>query len=312
MSEKQQKKSSNTKTLALGAIVLLLLVGGGYVLFENSHTLITGQNEGASSQIKRLEAKIDALENKMNNLKENNNLKELAALNEKIEEKSKSTGEILDSKASVSALMGAIERLDRLETSVKNLGQVTSQNALILTAAALTQEAAKSSRPFVYEASVLEELSKGTSVQKSAEIIASFAEKGLPLREDLIEKFTTLYEENFLKKVEQTTDSQNIQTAQDWKDKTIQKLKNLVVIEKTNAKSEEGSELLADEVYRLVREGDFDAAMLKMEKDQKYQTEDFEIWKEQVRSEKTFNQEMNKIKALTLGAMKTESLKQAD
>lgn len=311
MSEKQQKKSSNTQTLALGAIVLLLLVGGGYVLFENSRALMPKMSEDVS-EIKLLESKIDALENKIKNIKENDNLKELAALNEKLEEKSKSTGEILESKASVSALMGVVERLDRLETNVKNLGQVTSQNALILTAAALTQEAAKSSRPFVYEASVLQELSKGTTLQKSAEIIASFAEKGLPSREDLIEKFANLYEENFLKKVEQATDNQDIQTSDDWKDKTIRKLKNLVVIEKTNFKSQEGSEILSDEVYRFVREGDFDAAMLKMEKDQKYQTEDFEIWKEQVRAEKTFNQEMSKIKALTLGAMKTESLKQAD
>ncbi len=290
---------------------MLLLVGGGYVLFENSRALMPKMSEDVS-EIKLLESKIDALENKIKNIKENDNLKELAALNEKLEEKSKSTGEILESKASVSALMGVVERLDRLETNVKNLGQVTSQNALILTAAALTQEAAKSSRPFVYEASVLQELSKGTTLQKSAEIIASFAEKGLPSREDLIEKFANLYEENFLKKVEQATDNQDIQTSDDWKDKTIRKLKNLVVIEKTNFKSQEGSEILSDEVYRFVREGDFDAAMLKMEKDQKYQTEDFEIWKEQVRAEKTFNQEMSKIKALTLGAMKTESLKQAD
>ena len=215
---------------------------------------------------------------------------------------------MLDSKAPVSMLMGVVERVDRLESDVKNLGQVTSQSALILTAAALTNEAAETGRPFVYEASVLEELSKGTSVEKSAQIIGSFAAKGLPLREDLIEKFIKLYETSFLKEIEpQDENLTDTASSKDWKDKAINKLKTLVIIEKTDSKEQQA--LPIDEVYRLVREGDFETAMLKMDSDPKYQTEGFEIWKEEVRSEKVFEQEMSKIKALTLGAMKTESMK---
>ncbi len=310
MSEKQQKKSSKFGAKALGLVVLLLVAALGYALFLNKTSPKLKPND-TSAQIQKLESKVKSLENIIQNLSANGgtDLKEVAVLNEKIEKTNKANAEILDSKASVSALMGVIERVDRLETNVKNLGQVTSQSALILTAAALTNEAAKTGKPFVYEASVLEELSKGSSVENSAKIIGSFAQKGLPLREDLIEKFIKLYETSFFKtnEPEEKTEEMPSKETADWKDKAISKLKTLVVIEKTNDK--EKNILLIDEAYRLVREGDFELAMLKMENNPKYQTEGFEIWKEEVRSEKVFNQEMNKIKALTLSAMKTESLK---
>lgn len=310
MSEKQQKKSSKFGLKALGLIVLLLAAALGYALFLNKTPTKFLQND-TSFQISQLENKINNLENIIQNLSQNGDgasIKELAALNEKIENVSKTNVEMLDSKAPVSMLMGVVERVDRLESDVKNLGQVTSQSALILTAAALTNEAAETGRPFVYEASVLEELSKGTSVEKSAQIIGSFAAKGLPLREDLIEKFIKLYETSFLKEIEpQDENLTDTASSKDWKDKAINKLKTLVIIEKTDSKEQQA--LPIDEVYRLVREGDFETAMLKMDSDPKYQTEGFEIWKEEVRSEKIFEQEMSKIKALTLGAMKTESMK---
>ena len=69
------------------------------------------------------------------------------------------------------------------------------------------------------------------------------------------------------------------------------------------------SEPAVDDIYRLVRNGDFETAILKMSTNKNYQKEAFEIWIEDTRAEKTFNKQMAKIKALTLGEMKAESIR---
>lgn len=236
------------------------------------------------------------------------NAQDIALLNDRFNTLEKTNLEILDSKANIAALMGLIERIDFLESQIKTLNAGTSASALVLTAAALVENAAKKRMPFMYEASVLSELSRGTPMEKSAQIIAGISVKGLPAKEDLIHRFITLYETTLPQAT--PTESKKIVTAsQDWKQKLYNKLKSLIVIEKISSDDAfDFNEIpLTDDVYRSVLDGDFETAILKMSVNPKYQTEAFQIWVEDAQSEKMFDKQMAKIKALTLSAMKLET-----
>ena len=311
MDKKQEGKSGKVSYIAITA-ALLCVLGVGYTLYQRPQ-LLQGKEISESAEIATLKNKILQLEGQIQNLQSHTSevrLQDVVALNEKVDQNQKLNLEMLSSKADVMALMGSIERLDRVEGRLSEVSKATSQGALILTAAILTEDVARSGEPFVYEASVLQELSSGTKMEASADIIASYALKGLPSKNDLIKRFNNLYETSFAKK--EVSEPKDVSaTPLDWKDKIINKLRSLIVIEiieKDDQKIEKKS--AEDKVYQLVQAGEFEAAALKMNTDTKYQTEAFQIWIEDVRAEKVFNAQINKIKALTLGLMKAENLKQ--
>ena len=300
----------------VAAVVLVAGAAWGYLVAKQSSTEVL-EVKVSSPEIARLESRIAHLERDIRNHIQNDapiTPADIIDLNEKFNNLNKINAEILDSKASLSSIMGLVERIDALESEVKKLHRGTSNSALVLTAAAMVESAAKKHQPFMYEASVLEELSRGTPMEKSAQIIAGLSIKGIPSREELIDRFIKLYEISFIEKQE-ATDAPAPAAAQqpkDWKTNLKNKFESMLVVEKIG----EGGELelsrpepSIDDVYRLVRDGDFETAVLKMTADKNYQTEAFEIWIEETRAEKIFNKQMAKIKALTLGEMKAETLK---
>lgn len=314
--EDKQKKGNLVLTVSAVALVAVLLGGAAYkvVSMKTSDSLSSTQKIAQmESQINRLESMLELYATEKGRV----DARDVVALNEKVDAMEKVNTEVLDSKASLNALLGVIERVDALELQLKKLGSVSSRGALVLTAAGLVEGAAKKREPFMYEASVLEELSKGTPMEKSAQIISDISVKGLPSREDLIEKFLRLYELSFMSQEPQVQNEKVLETPQapkSWTENLKEKLSTLIVIEKNGEAGELDLTVEkdpTDEVYRLVRNGEFETAILKMNVDQKYQTEQFSIWIEEVRSEKVFDREMEKIKALTLGNMKTETLRQA-
>ena len=326
MSEKvkKEKEQKAKKTIwpFVNTVLIFVVAGLCYITFQKNAVIQTLGVSADLLKISELESKIEQLENLVKTYQRENSgvdLQDVVALNEKIDNIGKVNTDLLESKASLVSVMGVVERVDNLELEIKKLGSVTSQGALILTSAGLVEEAAKKREPFMYEASVLEELSKNTPMEKSAHIIAGIAVKGLPLREDLIEKFIKIYELSFMnnnvpEKVEMPILKTENQEQKNWLTNLKDKLSTLIVIEKIKEPGEiettqEQVEEI-DEVYRLVRNGEFETAILKMNATPKYQTESFGVWIEEVRSEKVFDREMAKIKALTLGTMKTESLKQ--
>ena len=208
-------------------------------------------------------------------------------------------------------MMGVVERLDALEGSVKKLGTLSSHGALVLVATMLVDEAAKNGRPFVYEASVLQNLSQGLSMEKGAYIIASFAPIGIATQKALIQKFEAIYQAR-QKDINSKKENKDVKPAEpeNWKQKIIKKLAALVQFKKIKEETE--TQDTQHTVLALVQKADFDLAILKMETDSFFQTEAFEIWKEDVRAKKIFNAEISKIKALTLGQMKAESIKKAN
>lgn len=312
-------KFDKTKILkkATYPVVTVVLIAGaawGYLAAKNASLKATAYTP-SSEEIARLENKIAHLEHDFKTHVQNDapiTVADISALNEKFNNLNKINAEILDSKASLSAVMGLIERIDSIESEVKKLNAGTSNSALVLTAAALVENAAKRRQPFMYEASVLEELSRGTPMEKSAQIIAGLSIKGIPSREELIDRFIKLYEVTFIEQNEPMPMQAPENQDKDWKQNLKDKFESLLVVEKISEGGElemTRTEAPVDDIYRLVRDGEFEAAALKMSANKNYQTEAFEIWIEDTRAEKTFNKQMAKIKALTLGEMKAETLR---
>lgn len=303
------------KKAAYPAAIVVLVAGAawGYLVAKKSSTEVL-EVTVSSPEISRLENRIAHLERDIRNHIQNDapiTPADIIDLNEKFDNLNKINAEILDSKASLASIMGLVERIDALEAEVKKLHKGTSNSALVLTAAAMVESAAKKRQPFMYEASVLEELSRGTPMEKSAQIIAGLSIKGIPSTEELIDRFIKLYEINFIE-TEEAAPAPAPQEPKDWKENLKNKFESMLVVEKIG----EGGELemtnpepSVDDIYRLVRDGDFETAILKMTANKNYQTEAFEIWIEDTRAEKIFNKQMAKIKALTLGEMKAEALK---
>lgn len=304
------------KTAVYPLLAVLLIAGGtwGYFSAKSANT-IQQTNTSSAPDISKLENKIAHLEHALRTHLQNDvpiSPADIAELNEKFNNLNKINSEILDSKANLSIVMGIVERLDLLEADIKRLSAGTSTSALVLTAAAMVENAAKKKQPFMYEASVLEELSRGTPMEKSAQIIAGISIKGIPSREELIDRFIKLYEINFIEKEQTEPTVTVIEQTKDWKQNIKDKFDSILVVEKIGQGGEleiAKQESTVDDVYRLVRDGDFETAVLKMTANKNYQTEAFQIWIEDTRAEKIFNKQMAKIKALTLGEMKADIIK---
>lgn len=304
------------KKAAYPAAAVVLVAGAVWGYLSARNDLLKAESYVPTApQIAKLESKIAHLEHDLRTHLQNDapiTVADISALNEKFNNLNKINSEILDSKASLSALMGLVERIDSIEAEVKKLNAGTSNSALVLTAAALVENAAKRRQPFMYEASVLVELSRGTPMEKSAQIIAGLSIKGIPSREELIDRFLKLYEVTFIEREQPMPEPVSPTQEKDWKQNLKDKFDSLLVVEKISEGGElemARTEAPVDDIYRLVRDGEFEAAVLKMSTNKNYQTEAFEIWIEDTRAEKTFNKQMAKIKALTLGEMKAEALR---
>ena len=318
-------KNKISGKLITAAVVILAAAGGWYVyqnpqLFAKSQELSLQKQEidALKEQIIRLSNQVQALQaeksqdisrqewEKINNTF----VKRTAFLNEKINKSLQINKEILDAKASNAAVLGLVTRVDGLETKVQTLGKVSSQGALILTAAMLVKDASASGKPFVYEAEVLRQLAAGTNMEKAAETIALSAANGVATPQMLIDEFNLLYEEQNAKNTNKTSDSSEQQTNSEtssWKEK----LSKLIVVEHSNKEniSKTVKESDADKIYQLVNKGDFSQAVLLMQTNVQYQTPAFKSWQEKYAKTVDFAQALNNIQALTLAFMKVENLK---
>jgi len=303
MNEKKVKTTKKTKWLSV-AVLAMVILGLSAVVFQKSSFFKFQTN----AEIDMLESKIDHLEKLIKSYQREKSViseQDVLRLNEKVDLMVQTNQEILETKASLASVMGVVERVDTLEKEVKRLGAVSSQGALVLTAAGLVEDVAKKGESFVYEASVLKILSENTPMEESAQIIDRIAKKGMLSKNQLIKKFTELYKKDSVE-VKAVETEGKAETTQNWMDKIREKLKSMVIVETIKTEDEEKA---GDEVLRLVQNGDFETAILKMNAEPKYQTEQFEVWIENVRVKKVFDQEIAKIKALTLGVMKTENIK---
>ena len=327
---KAGKPSKTNFVPKMAAVVLLLAVlGGGWYMIQNPKFLNKTQEnevslnreiEGLKEQIALMNSQIQALQAEKNqNInrdeweKINNTfVKRTAILNKKINDSLKVNHDLLDSKASNSAVLGLVTRVDGLETKVRTLGKVSSQGALILTAAMLVKDAAADGRPFVYEAEVLRQLAAGTNMETAAETIARLAPAGIATQNMLIGAFNNLYAEQQDALKEKDTKTDASAAGDGWKEKLNAKLSKLIVVEYNGDNSVgdvQNQNEEEDKVYRLVNSGNLSAAMLLMQAEPAYQGEAFKKWQEEYARSEEFNTALQKIQALTLAFMKVENIK---
>lgn len=314
--ENKQVKTTSYKGLFLGVVLLAVCGGCGYLWYRNPQFLSKfTSSEKESAVMQNLQNEINVLNSKVQHLEklvnEQVNMQDLAMLNDKVNTSLKFNEQILNAKADTASVLGLMNRVDNLETSVKNLGQVSSQGALVLTASMLVKDSAYKGS-FMYEAEVLRHLAYGTAMQNSAEEIYQLSSNKILCKRKLKEEFNRLYknmQKNIVReeieKVETKAEPTN------WKDKFTSKLNELVVIEKheKNPAQQELS-IPEDEVYKLVNDGYFALAIDKMAQNESYNTDSFKAWEEQVLRRDLFEQALKQIEALTLAFMKAESLKQ--
>mgnify|MGYP003306326125 CR=1 FL=1 len=181
-------------------MVILLLIGGAAVYIQkNPKILDFFKHQNTESDIvTNLQYQIDNLNLRLNELekapKAEVSTADLAMLNDKINMVSDFNQKILDSKADTSHVLGLMGRVDELDSKVKNLGKVSSQGALVLTASMLVKDNAYKG-PFEYEAEVLKYLAAGTSMEQPAEEIYKHAKTGVKCKKTLIKEFNSLYNE---------------------------------------------------------------------------------------------------------------------
>ncbi len=309
-----QKNRKTTKSFyTLMVLLLALLAGGAYLAVQNPAIFKVEKHDVAEDiatlklQVQNLEQKLETYHKQLPAISQ----EDIVKFSQKVDGMHKINLEILNTKASMASVMGLTERVDTIESNVKKLGAVSSQAALILTATTLVEEAAKKGQPFTYEATVLQNLSQGTIMENEATRIASFSDSQLLSKKALIKKFEFLYDSQEQVEEPQSPSDEKQENKQDWKEKILTKLKSLIIVRKIETHN--NKQITPEErVLELVQKGEFNVAMLKMEVEPKFQTEEFEIWKENVRSYNVFCQELSKIKAQTLGLMKAEGIKKAN
>ncbi len=314
--ENKQAKTNSYKGLFLGVVLLVVCGGCGYLWYQNPKFLSKfTSNEKESAVMQNLQNQIEVLNSKILRLEnlanEQVNIHDLAMLNDKVNTSLKFNEQILNAKADTSSVLGLINRVDNLETSVKNLGQVSSQGALVLTAAMLVKDSAYKDA-FIYEAEVLRTLANGTTMQVPAEEIYQLSSNKILCKRKLKEEFNHLYENMQNRVVQEEPQKVEAQTEpKDWKDKITSKLNELIVIEKHEKETEQEVVLIPeDEVYKLVNDGYFSLAIEKMKQNESYNSDGFKAWEEQVLRRENFEHALRQIESLTLAFMKAESLKQ--
>lgn len=309
--ELKPAKTNSYKGLVLGVVLLAFCGAGAYLWQKNPDFAdIFKSEERESALVENLQSQIDALSLKVQTLEKAANeqvkFNDLSMLNDKVNTSLKFNDQILNSKADVNSVLGVINRVDDLEVKVKNLGQVSSQGALVLTASMLVKDSAYKGS-FVYEAEVLRHLAYGTAMQTPAEEIYQLSENKILCSRKLKETFNLLYAD--MQKADVKEDVKETKEDADWKEKITSKLNELVVIEKHEEKTApENVALDEDEVYKLVNDGYFALAVEKMKQNELYNTDKFKVWADQVSNKEKFEQALKQIEALTLAFMKAESL----
>lgn len=307
------------KQLIVKLTLIALAAGVLWYIYQNPQLLKNFKNsEAQQTHISRLENQINVLQNELRGLQTENADKisrfELDALNKKIENIANINNEILDSKASNAAIIGLLSRVDELDTKTKALSKVSSQGALILTAAMLVKDAAATGKPFEYEAEVLKQLATGTNMEASAEKIAHIAPLGIASKNELINQFNQLFAEQNRHKFAQGEIKQEENAvpnqAEGWKEKINSKLNELIIIE-YHEDEEKNLQKAApqDEINKLVNEGKLEDAITRMNQIPEYKTAEFDQWQNEVKSADEFRRALNRIQALTLAVMKAENLK---
>lgn len=317
-----QDKLAGIKSGLKKAIWVAVLAGAIWVLWKNPQiiaktrmmfdnwtekTAVAEEVTQEQDEISALRQEIAYLREATANISSGTNLAEVERLNDKFAVLEKTNLNIIDSKADASAVLGIVNRLDKLEDQVEKLARTTDESALILTAAMLVKDAAGQGGSFEYEAQVLQQLAENNqNIKGAVATISKYALAGVKTNAFLINDFKMVYK-NLL-------DKQKEEFEKTWKDRVNSKLSEIIKVRRSDEKAPEFEEDQAlDQVKRLVEAEDFVPAMAILSQQENAKLmEDAGLanWVQMARAKQEFNSAVNQITNNALAVMKVNSLKQ--
>ena len=312
--ESKQLKKSKLKSLGK-LLILLSLMGIVVFSLQNPQLLkeiLPAKDETASNDEKiamqqaigQIQKQIFALHQKIPQV----DMSAIANINEKFDTLEKNNLNIINSKADVAALMGAITRLDKLEAELEKAIKVTDEGALVLTAVMLVKDSADQGGIFEYEAEILQQITADNpSLKEPVAEIISLAKEGVNSKQFLQYEFMDIYKK--LKKKQKRKLEENLS----WKQRLNAKLGELVQVKKTNYQEKE-AEAGLEIIKRFVEAGELSKAINELELSGNMpllQNASLEKWYKQAKQRELFDRAVSRIAASSLALMKVNFIKKA-
>lgn len=311
------KRRSYTKPLV--SLVVVLGVGIlGYKLWENPKLLhqVKEMLFKSEPKVDVYQPQIDALNQQIRNLQAELSMvrgraenPDFSEMNKKIEAMEQVNLNTIKSKADVESVLGLIMRMDKAEGKIDDLAKVTNKGALTIMGAMLVKDAAERGGEFVYEAEVLNEVTKGNvKIAKEMALINKIAVTGIPTKEELQNKFADIYAEKYAKVAEEVT-------PKDWKERIYQQISKIIKIKKTDEKKAKDSFSEEDRAWSVVSDfvtkGEIKRAVAIAKKplnEDMMKNEKFMTWLEMAEVYNNFYDAISRISANTLAVMKVDFL----
>ncbi len=265
-------------------------------------------------QIDQLQQQVVNLQNELAIVRAKAESPDFSTMEKRIDDIEQISVNTIKSKADVATVLGLIGRMDKTEGRLDDLGKVTDDSALVLTAAMLVKDAGERGGEFVYEAEVLSELATGNyKISKEVARLNEIAKVGVPTVAELQKEFADIYtarypEEEIVEEI----------VADNWKDRIYHQLHKVVRIKKTNEGEEQVEEKVFSEEDRawsvirdFVLEGEIAKAVAIAKKplnEELLKDKAFTEWLKQAEIYKDFNECVARISANTLAVMKVKFL----
>jgi len=212
----------------------------------------------------------------------------------------------VNGKADAQAVLGLIVRLDKLENETNRLSKLNNEGAIMLAVATLIKERASEGKDFSFEATMLSELAaENKKIAKPLKIIEKSAVKGIVSNQKLALEFDEIYKKLNVKEPEH-------KVTQNWKDRVIAKLRELVVI---NSKEEKQAAEEQDNFMTAIREladnqqfGQIAVLINDNHGDYLKKNPALRKWIKKVQEKENFEAAISKISAYCLVLMKINNL----
>ncbi len=312
------RKKARIKQLS-AAVVLIAAAVLGYKLWQNPKLLYQLKDIWAERQAKEdayarqfgsLQQQIAVLQQQLAEVGYLAAHPDLSGVNKRIDGIEQININTIKSKADVEAVLGLIMRMDKVEGRLNDLGKVSDDSALTLTAAMLVKDAAARGGSFIYEAEVLSELAVNNhKIAGEVARINEIAPAGVPLLKDLQQQFVEIYARRYL--------PVNVETpASGWKERVYQELNKVVQVRK---KSEDGKSTGTNEEDRAwnvvrdyVNEGQISKALAIIHKPLNAslaKDESLAGWIEEAERYRDLYDAVSRISANSLAVMKVKFLR---
>ncbi len=324
LTQVRQKRKSFAKPLMTVVVIIAAGVLGYKAwknpqLIEQAKEVFTFKKEVKEDvyqpQINQLQEQLADLQNELAVVRSTAENPDFSVMEKRIDDIEQISVNTIKSKADVATVLGLIGRMDNAEGRLNDLGKVTNDSALVLTAAMLVKDAGERGGMFVYEAEVLDALAAGNHrISKEVARLNEIAAVGVPTVAELQRGFAEIYALRYPE--EEMVD--NV-VADNWKDRIYHQLHKVVKIKKSGEEKTETAEPVFSEEDRawnvikdFVLEGDITKAMAIAQKplnENVLKDKNFAEWLAKAQIYKDFYDSVARISANALAVMKVNFLR---